>query len=212
MYMTPQNVEAFVNFQYVPFSKKQCVKRLVFLWLLSAPICFINGFSVLWTAALFVGDAAVSVVFITLIAKLSHSKTARFLCDGLFFLYFGLLSNFAAYRVWAWKVGENPLLFALFLLLFLACIAVFVFVVFRNIKSGKYGSAAGGKSIGLFALVGGAGGIALARILLQGRSQEAIGIFLAILLLIFSLLISAGSVNLLKIPMSKKPENTPPQH
>ena len=132
-----EQVDAFVSYGYTPFRKGQCVKRILFLWALSAGVCFIGERHV-WAVGLAAGAVCVSVFFAVLIVRHSSTKRARFLCDGVFSLYLSLLFNLAAYRLFALETGDSWMMAVGFLLLLFGCVLAFLFITFGNIKKGMF--------------------------------------------------------------------------
>ncbi|MBQ6708095.1 MAG: hypothetical protein IJM97_04005 [Clostridia bacterium] len=197
-----EKIERFINYNYIPFSVSQCIKRLVGIWGLSMAVCLIGERHPLWFIILGTFDVLISITFFRLICKMKTSKSARFLCDGVFYLYIALVLDFAAYRVMALNFGESWILFLVFLLLLLVCITIVVFIVFLNIKSDKYKTEKSTKKFYLLPFLGGTCGILFARLFLKSLSQGAAITLLAVILLTLSLMMSIGSVNLLKFVWS----------
>ena len=106
-----ESIISFMNYNYTPFSIKQCLIRIVLVWVLSA-LCCIGEFSWLIIYIIIFFDIAISAVFGTLSKKIS-----RYLCDGLFCLYVSIILNQAAYRVLTLLVDVNWSLSLIFLAL-----------------------------------------------------------------------------------------------
>ena len=186
-------MDAFVSYGYTPFRKGQCVKRILFLWALSAGVCFIGERRV-WAVGLAAGAVCVSVFFAVLIVRHSSTKRARFLCDGVFSLYLSLLFNLAAYRLFALETGDSWMMAVGFLLLLFGCVLVFLFITFRNIKKGVFSKEPTAKQTAILA----------ARFLLTGQPQQTVFRLTGALLLILSLLISIPGINILKAVLCKE--------
>ena len=199
-----KNIEAFINYNYIPFSKSQCLKRLIFIWAISILLCFIGYFNILWIIFLVIFNLVISVLFLTIIIKFSSSKNSRFLCDGFFWLYTSMLINLVSYRLMTLLIGENPLLLIILLLLLLVCIFIFSLVVLSNIKADNYNIATVNNKTSLLPFLGGLFGTLVARIFLQGQSEQAGVSILAFALLILSFIISIPSINLLKVFLYKR--------
>ena len=203
--MVENNIDLFINYNYVPFKKSQCVKRLLLIIILSAPLCFIGNHKTSWVVFTIVFDFVLCCVFITLIAKFSKLKISRFWCDGLFGLYISIILNITSYRIVTLTIGENRLLFILFLFLMFFCIFVYQIVFISKIKANNYSIKSKSKKLSLFSFMGGLFGILTAKVLLAGQSQETIMSFLAFLLLLLSLIFSiVASVSFLKVLLCKK--------
>ena len=94
-----KNILAFLNYNYTPFSKVQCIKRALMVWAASAALCLVNQPFELWIVPLAIANVMVSMLFTALMAKFSQTQSARYLCDGIFYLYMAVLLNLASYRV-----------------------------------------------------------------------------------------------------------------
>ena len=187
----------------MPFRKGQCVKRILFLWVLSAGVCFIGERRV-WAVGLAAGAVCVSVFFAVLIVRHSSTKRARFLCDGVFSLYLSLLFNLAAYRLFALETGDSWMMAVGFLLLLFGCVLAFLFITFRNIKKGVFSKEPTAKQTAILPAAGGAVGVLAARFLLAGQPQQTVFRLTGALLLILSLLISIPGINILKAVLCKE--------
>lgn len=200
--MVNENINSFINYNYIPFDKKQCVKRLILLWILSVVVPLIGKLTVLWGITIALADVLIAVLFLILIIKFSQKKSARFLCDGGSCLYLSLILDFAAYRVLVLQTGNSRILFFAFLLLLVVNIFVCMFLFHQKVQSDKYwANPTGGISL-LTPLVGGSLGYVIVRFF----SPDNGFIIISVCLLIASLLISLGSINLLKVFFLKKIE------
>ena len=47
-----KNILAFLNYNYMPFSKTQCIKRALMVWAAGAALCLVNQPLKLWIAPL----------------------------------------------------------------------------------------------------------------------------------------------------------------
>ena len=43
-----KQINAFINYNYIPFNKKQCIKRIILIWLFSAMLSIISNMKVFW--------------------------------------------------------------------------------------------------------------------------------------------------------------------
>ena len=76
--MVNENINSFINYNYIPFDKKQCVKRLILLWILSVVVPLIGKLTVLWGITIALADVLIAVLFLILIIKFSQKKSADF--------------------------------------------------------------------------------------------------------------------------------------
>ena len=81
-------MDAFVSYGYTPFRKGQCVKRILFLWALSAGVCFIGERRV-WAVGLAAGAVCVSVFFAVL-----ETGDSWMMAVGFLLLLFGCVLAF----------------------------------------------------------------------------------------------------------------------
>ena len=89
-----QCIDEFLDYNFIPFNKKQCIKRIFLVWIVSAIVCFIAGRYVFWIVPLGCVDILISVIFIVLSIKYSKSRISRYLVDGVFWLYMAVILNF----------------------------------------------------------------------------------------------------------------------
>lgn len=191
--MNNEQIEAYLNYGFVPLNRAQCVKRIVGVWVASAVLFFIGERSVVWAVPLGLCCLLITALFIALMARRSEERLSRYLCDGVFSLYLALLLNLAAYRITVLQSGTSLLRAAGFVGLLLLSIAAWGLLVRRNIKSNKYSEAAKPQKVGVWAYIGGALGVLAVPVLLAGRDGLTVS---SIGLLLLSLLLSVGSLNL----------------
>ncbi len=199
-----EQINAFINYNYIPFDKKQCIKRLLIIWIASTILCFIRKPVLLWVLLLGIVDLLLSIVFIALVVRYSQLQISRYLCDGLFYLWMAVILNLASYRVMTLLIDPNWLLAIILMGLLILCIAIFVLVTFLNIKSEKFSETGAPRKLLFLPFFSGAIGIMVARILLQGQSQEEMLTFVSYILLILSFILGIASINLLKAILYNK--------
>lgn len=200
------NLVAFINYNYIPFSKSQCIKRLVTIWLLSIGVSLVGTHTIIWSLVFSVINIVVSIIFIVLILKFSLSKIARFLCDGITFLYIAIILNLGSYKFLTLLVEENWMLCLIFLSFLLMDITIFTIVVYKNIKSNKYSAQSNSKKVIWLPFVSTTCGILASRFFLQDASQETNIILVSTILLFLSFITGIPSINLLKAFLLNKLE------
>ena len=198
-----ENIDAFINYNYIPFNKAQSIKRIVFMWVSSTILCLIGKQLLIWMLPFALINILISILFITLITKSNDSKLSRYLSDGIFYLYIAVVLNLASYRVMTLQIGSNGILAIILMLLMLACILIFVFVTLSNIKSNKFSGIGNAKKIISLPFLGGICGILAAKFFMQGQSQQTVLIIVAFIFLILSFIMSIPSINLLKAILYK---------
>lgn len=195
--MKQDNILSFVNFNYIPFSRKQCIIRLFVTWLLSG-LCLVGSGKLISLFFVAFFDLLIGVVFGVLIVRFPKEKISRFICDGLTFLYASIILNIFSYKLIAWNFGDNIALMLIFALLLLMCILLSVWLVLRNIKADKYKTNKVSKGIFAFSMLGAVSGWIFAKCALRDISQSDAVLLVSVLLLFLSLLLSIGSMSLLK--------------
>ncbi len=199
-----ENVNAFINYNYVPFSKAQAIKRMIMIWISSAVLCFLDKGSMLWVIPTGIVSLSISVFFVVLITKYHFSKNARYMCDGVFYLYMSIILNLASYSVMTLRIGANWLLLIILLLLLLVCILLFMLVTLLNMKAGRFVQKTTSKKVVSLPCICGLCGVLAAKFVLQEQTQEATLQMAATLLLILSFMASIPSVNLLRAVMYRR--------
>lgn len=192
------NIISFLNYNYTAFSIKQCAFRIFWVWILSV-LCFIVQVPIALKCSVLLFDFVISSIFIVLIAKFSKNKVSRYLCDGLFCLYIAIILNIASSGFLSLFININGILYLIFLLLLVLCVCIFSVLVFYNIKSNKYSMNNSVKILMIFPLLGSTGGFIFAKIFLQNIDKQNAVLILSMILLFLSLIISIGSLNLLKV-------------
>ena len=203
-----QNIENFINYGYVPFSKSQCIKRILITWGMSFIVSLIGRDNRDWQIAFLCISAFISCVYILLMIRYSTKKFARFICDGVFFEYISLSLCIAAYRIIVIQVGSSWLLFIILVGLMKVCVALCCVMVYSNIVHDKYNEQANHRNSILFPLIGGITGMVAVRLFLHDATQNTIIMFLALMILLLSFITSIGSLNFLKALLVKRIETT----
>ena len=196
--MNQANLQHFLDYHYIPFSKKQCGQRIVLLWALSLVPVFVGTKQAAWAFVLAVPNILIGILFVFLFLRYPRSRMSRYLCDGVTFLHLAVLLMLSAYRIITYESGKNVLLLLLLTAVLALDLLLFFFLTLRNIAADKYrpGSAKSGSAV--IPYVFGAMGFIFAGVVLTSQSQEAVLTVLAVCFMILSLLIGIGSLNLLK--------------
>lgn len=210
--MNRNNLLNFINFKYAPFSKSQCIKRIVLLWILNIPfyfICRIDGFD---KFSFYIGIAFTSInlivlfVFVYLICKKSNTKEARFLCDGITYLYYSVLLNMLAFILLSYNKKYSFLLILFLIAVLLSSVAMFMIIVYKSIKRDDY--AEGNTAAGKYTFIPFSSGILgtiFARILFNNVDDTQIGIYvIGLCSLFFSCIMSIGSISFVRLFVLKK--------
>ena len=93
-----EDIAAYLDYKYVPFSKAQCVRRIFIVLLSGAGLCLIRERSLLWAVPVGLLSLLITAAFIALMVRFSSLRISRYLCDGIFGLYIAVIMNLGAYR------------------------------------------------------------------------------------------------------------------
>ena len=196
--LSTEDIAAYLDYKYVPFSRVQCVRRIFIVLLSGAGLCLIRERSLLWAVPVGLLSLLITAAFIVLMVRFSSLRISRYLCDGAFGLYIAVIMNLGAYRCTTLQAGSSVLrLIAMLALLFIWA-AAFAAITVSWIRAGKFSSSDPSKPNfwlpGLFVFAG----MGLARVFLQGRSQQTVFAVITGGLLILSLITGMLSSNLLR--------------
>jgi len=128
----------YVDYGYIPFSRSQCIKRLIFIWALSFGLCFIGKISVVLLSAVTIINIIVSIFLSNLMIKYSSLKTSRFLFDGITLTYFSIIFILLAYRLLSLLKKESVVLLLIMFAILLLSMGISWLTVYTNIKKDKY--------------------------------------------------------------------------
>lgn len=197
-------IQSFINYHYEQFNKLQCLKRVFIIWAMSAILYVIGLRSMIFVIMLGFADSAISILFIAIITKSGNTQISRYLCDGIFYFHCSVLLNLASYRVMVFQNGSNWTLALALLGFLLLSITVFTFITISNIKAGKYLETGNIEKDNLLPYLGGALGVFIAPLILNGQSQQIVFKLLSSILLLLSLAMGIGTINLLKLLLYKR--------
>ena len=196
--LSTEDIAAYLDYNYIPFRKTQCVGRIFIVLLSGAGLCLIRERSLLWAVPVGLLSLLITAAFIVLMVRFSSLRISRYLCDGIFGLYIAVIMNLGAYRCTALQAGSSVLRLIAMLGLLLIWVAAFAAITVSWIRAGKFSSSDPSKPNfwlpGLFVFAG----MGLARVFLQGRSQQTVFAVIAGGLLILSLIMGMLSSNLLR--------------
>lgn len=196
--LNAEDIAAYLDYNYVPFRKLQCVGRIFIVLLSGAGLCLIGERSLLWAVPVGLLSLLITAAFIVLMARFSSLRISRYLCDGTFGLYIAVVMNLGAYRCTALQAGSSVLRLIAMLGLLLVWVAAFAAITVSWIRAGKFSSSDPSKPNFWLPGLCGAAGMGLARVFLQGRSQQTVFAVLTVGLLILSLMMGMISSLLLK--------------
>lgn len=196
--LSAKDVAAFLDYGYVPFRKAQCVGRIFIVLLSGTGLCLIRERSLLWAVPVGLLSLLITAAFIVLMVQFSRLRISRYLCDGIFGLYIAVIMNLGAYLCTALQAGSSVLRLIAMLGLLLIWAAAFAAITVSWIRAGKFSSSDPSKPNfwlpGLFVFAG----MGLARVFLQGRSQQTVFAVITVGLLVLSLVMGVTGSFLLK--------------
>ena len=166
--LSTEDIAAYLDYNYIPFKKTQCVGRIFIVLLSGAGLCLIRERSLLWAVPVGLLSLLITAAFIVLMVRFSRLRISRYLCDGIFGLYIAVIMNLGAYRCTALQAGSSVLRLIAMLGLLLIWAAAFAAITVSWIRAGKFSSSDPSKPNfwlpGLFVFAG----MGLARVFLQG--------------------------------------------
>lgn len=196
--LSTEDIAAYLDYNYIPFRKTQCVGRIFIVLLSGTGLCLIRERSLLWAVPVGLLSLLITAAFIVLMVRFSRLRISRYLCDGIFGLYIAVIMNLGAYRCTALQAGSSVLRLIAMLGLLLIWAAAFAAITVSWIRAGKFSSSDPSKPNfwlpGLFVFAG----MGLARVFLQGRSQQTVFAVITVGLLVLSLVMGVTGSFLLK--------------
>ena len=135
---------AFVHYGYTPFSRVQCIKRLLFIWAAAWIPCAMSGHRIAVGAVMLLCISAVTGLFLRLIRHHPTEMASRFLCDAVTYTYHALVCNVLSYQVLRRAAGARWPVQLVLLLILLLGIAGMALAVRRSIRCGRYSASADG--------------------------------------------------------------------
>lgn len=196
--LSTEDIAAYLDYNYIPFKKTQCVGRIFIVLLSGAGLCLIRERSLLWAVPVGLLSLLITAAFIVLMVRFSRLRISRYLCDGIFGLYIAVIMNLGAYRCTALQAGSSVLRLIAMMGLLLIWAAAFAAITVSWIRAGKFSNTNPSKPNfwlpGLFVFAG----MGLARVFLQSRSQQTVFAVITVGLLILSLVMGMTGSFLLK--------------
>lgn len=195
------SIHAFINFQYKPFSRIQCIKNFFVLCVLSVGVCCIGKITLFWCVLLSILCISIFIQFLFLIVKYAKTKPARYASDCISFLGGAVLLNLACYRFFCLDIGQSNWLIVLSFLLPILSLIFWIISVFKNIENGSYleQNNHSGSGCTVLPVMGAALGTIAIRVFAQDVQQTFIFYFLGILCALLSSLCYVGVGSLLKL-------------
>jgi len=201
-----KNIKFFINYNFTPFRKLQCIKRALFMWILNIPFYILGKSNIYFGVMFSIINFLVSVGFIVMMIKSANAKSSRFICDGItcFCVSFALVIY--SYIALTYVIGANLLLLGLLLCIFFAFIVLFIKLIYKNITKDRYSTQQDNKKVSLLPFIGAISAGLMARLFLNDITNNIALVLLSMCLLFLAFVTSIGSVNLLKVYLMKKTE------
>lgn len=196
--LSTEDIAAYLDYNYIPFKKTQCVGRIFIVLLSGAGLCLIRERSLLWAVPVGLLSLLITAAFIVLMVRFSRLRISRYLCDGIFGIYIAVIMNLGAYRCTALQAGSSVLRLIAMMGLLLIWAAAFAAITVSWIRAGKFSSSDPSKPNFWLPGLCGVVGMGLARVFLQGRSQQTVFAVITVGLLILSLVMGMTGSFLLK--------------
>lgn len=196
--LSTEDIAAYLDYNYIPFKKTQCVGRIFIVLLSGAGLCLIRERSLLWAVPVGLLSLLITAAFIVLMVRFSRLRISHYLCDGIFGLYIAVIMNLGAYRCTALQAGSSVLRLIAMMGLLLIWAAAFAATTVSWIRAGKFSSSDPSKPNFWLPGLCGVVGMGLARVFLQGRSQQTVFAVITVGLLVLSLVMGMTGSFLLK--------------
>lgn len=196
--LSTEDIAAYLDYNYIPFKKTQCVGRIFIVLLSGAGLCLIRERSLLWAVPVGLLSLLITAAFIVLMVRFSRLRISRYLCDGIFGIYIAVIMNLGAYRCTALQAGSSVLRLIAMMGLLLIWAAAFAAITVSWIRAGKFSNTNPSKPNFWLPGLCGVVGMGLARVFLQGRSQQTVFAVITGGLLILSLVMGMTGSFLLK--------------
>ena len=196
--LSTEDIGAYLDYNYIPFKKTQCVGRIFIVLLSGAGLCLIRERSLLWAVPVGLLSLLITAAFIVLMVRFSRLRISRYLCDGIFGIYIAVIMNLGAYRCTALQAGSSVLRLIAMMGLLLIWAAAFAAITVSWIRAGKFSNTNPSKPNFWLPGLCGVVGMGLARVFLQGRSQQTVFAVITGGLLILSLVMGMTGSFLLK--------------
>lgn len=196
--LSTEDIAAYLDYNYIPFKKTQCVGRIFIVLLSGAGLCLIRERSLLWAVPVGLLSLPITAAFIVLMVRFSRLRISRYLCDGIFGIYIAVIMNLGAYRCTALQAGSSVLRLIAMMGLLLIWAAAFAAITVSWIRAGKFSNTNPSKPNFWLPGLCGVVGMGLARVFLQGRSQQTVFAVITGGLLILSLVMGMTGSFLLK--------------
>ena len=196
--LSTEDIAAYLDYNYIPFKKTQCVGRIFIVLLSGAGLCLIRERSLLWAVPVGLLSLLITAAFIVLMVRFSRLRISRYRCDGIFGIYIAVIMNLGAYRCTALQAGSSVLRLIAMMGLLLIWAAAFAAITVSWIRAGKFSNTNPSKPNFWLPGLCGVVGMGLARVFLQGRSQQTVFAVITGGLLILSLVMGMTGSFLLK--------------
>lgn len=196
--LSTEDIAAYLDYNYIPFKKTQCVGRIFIVLLSGAGLCLIRERSLLWAVPVGLLSLLITAAFIVLMVRFSRLRISRYLCDGIFGIYIAVIMNLGAYRCTTLQAGSSVLRLIAMMGLLLIWAAAFAAITVSWIRAGKFSNTNPSKPNFWLPGLCGVVGMGLARVFLQGRSQQTVFAVITGGLLILSLVMGMTGSFLLK--------------
>ena len=196
--LSTEDIAAYLDYNYIPFKKTQCVGRIFIVLLSGAGLCLIRERSLLWAVPVGLLSLLITAAFIVLMVRFSRLRISRYLCDGIFGIYIAVIMNLGAYRCTALQAGSSVLRLIAMMGLLLIWAAAFAAITVSWIRAGKFSNTNPSKPNFWLPGLCGVVGMGLASVFLCGRSQQTVFAVITGGLLILSLVMGMTGSFLLK--------------
>lgn len=199
--MTSKKITSFKNYNFTPFNKKQCIQRLIFMWIYGIAICLLSTPFYAWLSFVIAGNISVSIFFIFLIAKKSKEKISRFWCDGICYLYNAFLTYLLSYFFITLDRTNDWLLFIILMCMFILVFIAILISICSNIEKDRYNSKndiSPLSKLSIFSLLGASFAMFIMRIISHYLSPNSTIVLISALCLLLAVILELGGGTILR--------------
>lgn len=178
--MTKEKIQNFIYFRFIPLSTHTYITRILLFWIFNIPFYFFDRFAFITGVILSVINIFSSVLFIKLAITKAETEEAKFLSDGIAYTYYSIVCLIAGFIAMSIPNGYNYLLLFALILIYLLSAALFLLLIFRNIKKDIYNekNLGGGGNIFIAPFAGGLLGIHIGRFISSVNSSQQLSFYM----------------------------------
>ncbi len=194
------NINKFLDYEYKPTDRKQCISKVICIWLLNIFFYFVGTNSIYTGIFVSVMNIPISMLLLKFICKFDNIDY-KLLFNSVFNIYLSCLLILLSYKV---IYANNIIILICCFLAFFIFIIILWIIVFLIVNSGKYRyKNTEKKKTGSY--IGALFGFLLTRFIFEDLelTQEDLQILIFFILLVATIILNCSNFDLLKIVLKK---------